>query len=87
MVISRKSSTVRIGNFEVAFSKPEFEMLFFLAQNPDKIISQENLLKNIWGSEIYLFDTSIEVYIQNLRAKLGLDLIRRTTDKRYRLAI
>jgi len=87
MVISRKSSTVRIGDFEVALSKPEFELLFFFAQNPDKIISQENLLKNIWGSEIYLFDTSIEVYIQNLKAKLGLDLIRRTTDKRYRLAI
>ena len=87
MVISRKSSTVKIGDFEVALSKPEFELLFFFAQNPDKIISQENLLKNIWGSEIYLFDTSIEVYIQNLKAKLGLDLIRRTTDKRYRLAI
>jgi two-component system alkaline phosphatase synthesis response regulator PhoP len=87
MVISRKSSTVRIGDFEVALSKPEFELLFFFAQNPDKIISQENLLNNIWGSEIYLFDTSIEVYIQNLKAKLGLDLIRRTTDKRYRLAI
>ena len=87
MVISRKSSTVKIGDFEVALSKPEFELLFFFAQNPDKIISQENLLKNIWGSEIYLFDTSIEVYIQNLKAKLGLDLIRSTTDKRYRLAL
>ena len=87
MVISRKSSTVKIGDFEVALSKPEFELLFFFAQNPDKVISQENLLKNIWGSEIYLFDTSIEVYIQNLKAKLGLDLIRRTTDKRYRLAL
>ena len=87
MVISRKSSTVKIGDFEVALSKPEFELLFFFAQNPDKVISQENLLKNIWGSEIYLFDTSIEVYIQNLKAKLGLDLIRSTTDKRYRLAL
>ena len=87
MVISRKSSTVKIGDFEVALSKPEFELLFFFAQNPDKVISQESLLKNIWGSEIYLFDTSIEVYIQNLKAKLGLDLIRRTTDKRYRLAL
>lgn len=87
MVISRKSNTVKIGDFEVALSKPEFELLFFFAQNPDKVISQENLLKNIWGSEIYLFDTSIEVYIQNLKAKLGLDLIRSTTDKRYRLAL
>jgi two-component system alkaline phosphatase synthesis response regulator PhoP len=85
LIISRKSNSVKIGESEVALSKPEFELLFFFAQNPDKIISQENLLRNIWGSEIYLFDTSIEVYIQNLRAKLGSELIRRTTDNRYRL--
>jgi len=87
VIISRKSSSVRIGNIEIALSKPEFELLFFFAQNPNKLISQENLLKNIWGSEIYLFDTSIEVYIQNLKTKLGFDLIRKTTDKRYRLAV
>lgn len=83
--INRKSSSVKIGDLEVTLSKPEFELLFFFAQNPRKIISQENLLRNIWGSEIYLFDTSIDVYIQNLKKKLGLDLIYRTIDNRYRL--
>jgi len=87
VIISRKSSPVRIGDIEIALNKPEFELLFFFAQNPKKLIAQENLLKNIWGSEIYLFDTSIEVYIQNLKTKLGSDLIRKTTDKRYRLAV
>lgn len=83
--ISRKSSSVRIGSFEITLNKPEFELLFFFAQNPGQSISKENLLQNIWGSEIYLFDTSIDVYIQNLRNKLGIDLIHRTTDNRYRL--
>jgi two-component system alkaline phosphatase synthesis response regulator PhoP len=83
--INRKSSSVKKDGHEVVLSKPEFELLFFLAQNPKKTISQENLLQNIWGSEIYLFDTSIDVYIQNLRNKLGLELILRTDDNRYRL--
>lgn len=83
--INRKSSSVRIGDLEITLSKPEFELLFFFAQNPRKVISQENLLCNIWGSEIYLFDTSIDVYIQNLKHKLGLELIYRTIDNRYRL--
>jgi two-component system alkaline phosphatase synthesis response regulator PhoP len=87
LIISRRSNSVKINGSEVALSKPEFELLFFFAQNPGKIISQENLLRNIWGSEIYLFDTSVEVYIQNLKAKLGFELIRRTTDNRYRLTI
>ena len=85
LIINRKSSSVRINDVEIILSRPEFELLYFFAQNPRKVISQENLLRNIWGSEIYLFDTSIDVYIQNLKNKLGLDLIHRTIDHRYRL--
>lgn len=83
--INRRSSSVKIGDTEIVLSKPEFELLFFFAQNPRKVISQDNLLCNIWGSEIYLFDSSIDVYIHNLKTKLGLDLIHRTSDNRYRL--
>jgi len=82
--IHRKSNSVHIGNDEITLSKPEFELLFFFAQNPSKVISHENLLQNIWGSEIYLFDTSIDVYIQNLKKKLGINLIQRTGDNHYR---
>jgi len=83
--INRKSNSVSVGNHEVRLSKPEFELLFFFAQNPRKAISEESLLHNIWGSEIYLFDTSIGVYIQNLRKKLGINLIHETADHKYRL--
>lgn len=83
--IKRRSSSVVMEGMEIVLSKPEFELLFFFAQNPRKVISQQNLLRNIWGSEIYLFDTSIDVYIQNLMKKLGLNLIHRTRDNRYRL--
>lgn len=85
--ISRKSNSVKMGETEIQLSKPEFELLFFFAQNPRKAISQEHILKNIWGSETYLFDSSIDVYIQNLKKKLGLDLIIRTGDNRYRLEL
>lgn len=82
--ISRKSSSVKFDGQEIMLSKPEFELLFFFAQNPRKSISLENLLHNIWGSEIYLFDTSIDVYIENLDKKLGWNIIHRTADNRYR---
>ena len=85
--IHRKSSSVTIGGHEIVLSKPEFELLFFFAQNPHKVITADNLLQNIWGSEIYLFDTSIDVYIQNLRSKLGLSLIHRAQGDRYRLEV
>jgi two-component system alkaline phosphatase synthesis response regulator PhoP len=85
--INRKRNTVKIGDKEFTLSIPEFELLFFFAQNPRKEISQESLLHNIWGSEIYLFDSSVDVYIQNLAKKIGWPLIKRTDATHYRLDI
>ena len=85
MIIHRKSSSVTIGKVEIILSKPEFELLYFFAQNPRKSITADNLLKNIWGSEIYLFDTSVDVYIENLKSKLGAGLINRLNGDRYRM--
>lgn len=87
MVIKRKSQSVKIGSTEVSLSQPEFELLFFFAQNPRKDVTLENLLHNLWGSEIYLFETSIEVYIRNLANKIGLNLIHRTHGNQYRFDI
>lgn len=85
--IKRKTNSVRVGDNEIVLSKPEFELLFFFAQNPYKIITINNLLQNIWGSEIYLFDISIDVYIQNLKRKIGLGLIECLLDDCYRFRL
>ncbi len=85
--LNRKANSVKIYHNEIKLSKPEFELLFFFAQNPKKIITHENLLCNIWGSEIYMFDTSIDGYIQNLKMKLGADLIQTFDGHRYRLSV
>jgi two-component system alkaline phosphatase synthesis response regulator PhoP len=82
--LNRKSNSVLIDRAQVELNKPEFELLFFMAQNPDKIITRENLLCNIWGSEIYLVDASIDGYIQNLQSKLGVSVIQILAGHRYR---
>lgn len=87
ITINRKASAVTVGHEEIVLSQPEFELLFFFAQNPHKIITMENLLQNIWGSEVYLFDTSIDVYIQNLKKKIGMRIIDCLTDNRYRFEL
>ncbi|MCK6618342.1 MAG: response regulator transcription factor [Cyclobacteriaceae bacterium] len=84
LVINRRSQTVLINDRRLELSRPEFELLFFLAQNPGKEIAANQLLSSIWGSENYIADGSVEMYIQNLTNKIGLNLIQRTPDYRYR---
>lgn len=85
--VNRKANSVTIGKREVVLSKPEFELLFFFAQNTFKVITIDNLLQNIWGSEIYLFEASVDVYIQNLKNKIGIDLIKDLGDNSYRMEL
>lgn len=87
LLINRKTHLVRVGSQEVSLSQPEFELLFFFAQNPRKIITLENLLHNLWGSEIYLLDTSIEVYMESLMKKIGYHLIHRMDGNRFRFDV
>lgn len=71
LLIKRKSHSVWVNGQEVVLSQPEFDLLYFLAQNPNKDISAEDLLKNLWGSDVYRVDASIENYIKNLIDKFG----------------
>ena len=48
----------------------EFELLVFLAQNPDKIFSREKLLEHVWGYKYYGDVRTVDVTVRRLREKL-----------------
>jgi two-component system, OmpR family, alkaline phosphatase synthesis response regulator PhoP len=81
LYINRESSSVRKNGLEILLTKPEFELLFFLAQNPMIEISMSNLIQSIWGSETYLTENSVEIYVQSIRRKLGGDVIKQHGDQ------
>lgn len=51
----------------------EFELLKFLAQQPDKIFTRENLLENVWGYEYYGDVRTVDVTVRRLREKIEDD--------------
>lgn len=75
LVIDRDSYTVKVQGREVSLPKKEFELLFFLAQNPNKVFSREDLLQNIWGSDVYVLARTVDVHIRKVREKIGEDYI------------
>lgn len=48
----------------------EFELLSFLASQPDKIFSREKLLEKVWGYEYYGDVRTVDVTVRRLREKL-----------------
>jgi two-component system alkaline phosphatase synthesis response regulator PhoP len=75
LTIDRTSYTIKIKGREINLPKKEFELLFFLAQNPNKVFNREDLLQNIWGSDVYVLARTVDVHIRKVREKIGDDYI------------
>jgi two-component system, OmpR family, alkaline phosphatase synthesis response regulator PhoP len=75
LTIDRTSYTVTIDGREINLPKKEFELLYFLALNPNKVFNREELLQNIWGTDVYVLARTVDVHIRKVREKIGDDYI------------
>ena len=73
--IDRTSYTVIVKGEKINLPKKEFELLYYLAQNPDKVHSRDDLLQNIWGSDVYVLARTVDVHIRKVREKIGSQYI------------
>jgi len=71
LAIDRTSYTVVINGEQITLPKKEFELLYFLAQNPNKVFNRDELLQNIWGSDVYVLARTVDVHIRKVREKIG----------------
>ncbi|WP_281426055.1 response regulator transcription factor [Crassaminicella profunda] len=55
---------------EINLTAKEFDLLLFLAINPNKIYSREELLETIWGYEYFGDLRTVDVHIRRLREKV-----------------
>ncbi|TAE22044.1 MAG: DNA-binding response regulator [Cytophagales bacterium] len=76
LTINRQNYSANFDNKSVVLPKKEFELLYFLAQHPNKVFSREELLQRIWGADIYVLERTVDVHIRKLREKIGETHIR-----------
>jgi two-component system, OmpR family, alkaline phosphatase synthesis response regulator PhoP len=73
--IDRESYTATVHGKEISLPKKEFELLFYLAQNRNKVHSREDLLQHIWGTDVFVVPRTVDVHIRKVREKVGVDYI------------
>ena len=71
LVIDVEKFVVKIEGRQKFFPRKEFQLLYFFANNPGKVVNRETLLKEIWGNDVYVIDRTIDVHIRKIREKLG----------------
>ena len=62
---------VQVDGTPVRLTRREFELLRFLIENRNRVLSRDRLLERVWGYERFVETRSVDVHIGRLRAKLG----------------
>jgi two-component system, OmpR family, alkaline phosphatase synthesis response regulator PhoP len=75
LTIDRGSYTIDKSGKTITLPKKEFELLYFLAKNPNMVFSRDELLHNIWGSDVFVLARTVDVHIRKVREKIGEDYI------------
>jgi two-component system alkaline phosphatase synthesis response regulator PhoP len=75
LTINREKYSVVLKGDEITLARKEFELLSLLASKPGKVFLRNEILSQIWGTEVIVGDRTIDVHIRKIRQKLNLDCI------------
>jgi len=70
LLINTISRSVYVDDKEIPLSPKEYELLLFLAENPNKAFSRNTLLNNVWGYDFLGSDRTVDTHIKLLREHL-----------------
>lgn len=73
--INREKYSVKFKEADITLARKEFELLSLLASKPGKVFLRNEILNQIWGTEVIVGDRTIDVHIRKIRQKLGVDCI------------
>lgn len=70
--IFKDSRQVFINGTEVTLAQKEFDLLLYMAKNPNKVFSREDLFEEIWGLDSMGDNATVTVHIRRVREKIEL---------------
>ena len=73
LTINRETYEVTLGDTLLEMPPKEFELLYFLASNKNKVFTRDQLLNEIWGYEFFGDSRTIDVHIKRIREKIEYD--------------
>ena len=76
LVIDRESYTVTLEKDEITLPRKEFELLYLLASKPGKVLTRDEIMLKVWGTQVVVGDRTIDVHVRKLREKIGEKYIK-----------
>lgn len=83
--IDTRAMRVTRGGEEVRLTHKEYELLLIFVRNPNTALYRETLYERVWGGEMAYGSKTVDLHVQRLRKKTGLECIRAVNKVGYRL--
>ena len=71
IVVNKADMSLKVDDKTVVMTRKEIELLCYLLTHRGQILSREHLLKNVWDSNGFVMERTVDVHITHLRKKLG----------------
>lgn len=66
------SHRVTANDIPLDMGPTEFRLLHFFMTHPERVYSREQLLNNVWGTNVYVEDRTVDVHIRRLRKAMAV---------------
>lgn len=70
LTINQESCEVKVNNVIIELTKKEYQLLEYLLQNKNHVLTREQILNVVWGYDYFGNTNVVDVYIRYLRTKL-----------------
>lgn len=71
--VDTRSMQVTKGGTEIALTRKEYELLLLFMRNPNTALYRETIYERVWGGELEYGSKTVDLHVQRLRKKLGLE--------------
>lgn len=71
LIVDRRGRTAELAGEPLELTRKEFDVLAFLAERPDTVVSKRELLAEVWRQPYGGADKTVDVHLSWLRKKLG----------------
>jgi DNA-binding response OmpR family regulator len=73
LVVDGAAYSARLCGQALDLTCTEFELLHVLAQEPDRVFTRDRLLREVWGTDRFGGNRTVDVHVRRLRSKLGAE--------------
>ena len=71
LIIDEETRTVINNSININLKRKEFDLLYFLYSNKNRVFTRDELLNKVWGMDFFGDDRTVDVHIRRIREKLG----------------